>query len=110
MGKGMLESQFQAKLVKQLKERYPGSIVFKGPSDQIQGFPDLIILHGPRWAALECKRSATSKHQPNQDYYVEKMNKMSFAAFIFPENKKEVLDGLQSTLEPRRVSRVSRRK
>ena len=95
-----LEKVFQRKLIKQLKEKYPGCLVLKTDPNHIQGIPDLVILHGPRWAALECKRNAQAKHRPNQDYYVEKMNKMSFARFIFPENKKEVLHDLQSTFKP----------
>jgi hypothetical protein len=35
------------------------------------------------------------------------MNAMSFAAFIYPENEEDVLDALQQTFRPRRVSRVS---
>lgn len=110
MSNNALESRFQSKLIRQLKEKYPGSVVFKTDPHQIQGFPDLIILHGKHWGALECKRSEDAKHQPNQDYWVNRLNKMSFASFIFPKNKEEVLRGLQSTLEPRRSSRVSRRK
>ena len=110
MEKGTLESKFQKKLIRELKERYPDAIVFKTDPHYIQGFPDLIILHKKHWGALECKRSEDAKHQPNQDYWVNRMNKMSFASFIFPKNKKEVLNGLQSTLEPRRSPRVSGRK
>ena len=110
MSNNALESKFQSKLIRQLKEKYPGSVVFKTDPRQIQGFRDLIILHGKHWGALEYKRSEDAKHQPNQDYWVNRLNKMSFASFIFPKNKEEVLRGLQSTLEPRRSSRVSRRK
>lgn len=90
------ERKFQRALIKQIKEKYPGCMVLKNDPNYIQGVPDLLILHGKRWAALEVKRTSSSPHRPNQDYYVEKMNKMSFARFIFPENKKEVMDELQS--------------
>ena len=88
------ESKFQSDLIKELKGKFPGCIVMKNDPNYIQGIPDLIILHGDRWASLECKKSSSAHHQPNQDYYVEKMNAMSFSAFIFPENKEVVLDEL----------------
>lgn len=87
-----LESGFQDRLIKNLKDRFPGCMVFK--MDQVQGIPDLLILYRDRWATLECKRSADAKRQPNQEYYVEKMDEMSFSRFICPENKEEVLDEL----------------
>lgn len=88
-----LESGFQDRLKRTLEGRFPGCMVFK--MDQRQGIPDLLILYEDKWASLECKRSAEAKHQPNQDYYVEKMNEMSFSRIIFPENKEEVLDELE---------------
>lgn len=87
-----LESGFQDKLQKELKERFPGCMTFK--MDQVQGIPDLLILHNSKWAALENKKSANAKRQPNQEYYVDKMDSMSFARFVYPENKEEVLDDL----------------
>ena len=89
-----LESGFQDKLRDEIKELFPGCMIFK--MDQIQGIPDMLILHGDKWASLENKRSAKAKHQPNQDYYVGKMNDMSFSRFVYPENKDEVLDELKS--------------
>lgn len=88
-----LESGFQDKLIDEIKKMFPGCMVFK--MDQIQGIPDLLILYGNKWASLENKKSANAKRQPNQEYYVELMNKMSFSRFIFPENKAEVLDDLR---------------
>lgn len=96
MAKETLESKFQAKLIKDIKRDFPGCVVMKNDSSYIQGIPDLLVLHGNKWASIEVKRSAKAKHQPNQDYYVGKMNDMSFSRFVYPENKDEVLDELKS--------------
>ena len=93
-----LESGFQDRLIETLKIILPGWMVFK--MDQVQGIPDLLILYGRKWASLECKRSAKAKRQPNQEYYVGKMDEMSFSRFISPENKEEVLNELQQAFKP----------
>lgn len=93
------ERNFQANLIKKIKQRMPDAIVMKNDANYIQGIPDLLILNKGRWGALECKKSKDAPHQPNQEYYVEKMSSMSYAAFIFPENETEVLDALQRSLE-----------
>ena len=90
----MLENKFQANLIKKLKRLYPNCFIMKNDSSYMQGVPDLLVLNGDRWATLECKKSANARHQPNQDYYVGKMDEMSFSRFIFPENEQEVLDEL----------------
>ena len=101
----ILERNFQAGLVKELKKRFPGCIVQKMDANQKQGIPDLLILHKSHWAALECKASLRAKRQPNQEYYISKMDKMSFARFICPENQEEVLDELQRAFRTRRTTR-----
>lgn len=90
-----LESGFQDRLKNDLKRMFPGCMIMKLDSSYIQGIPDLLILWRDKWAVLECKRSANATKQPNQPYYVDMMNDMSFAAFIYPENKEEVLYELQ---------------
>lgn len=90
----MLENKFQANLIKKLKQLFPGCIVMKNDASYIQGIPDLLILYKDKWASLECKKSANAKHRPNQDYYVDKMNDMSFSSFICPENEDDVLTQL----------------
>jgi hypothetical protein len=97
-----LESKFQSNLIKELKCLFPGCMVLKNDSNYIQGIPDLLLLYKKHWAALECKRTADSSVQPNQPYYVDLMDDMSFAAFVYPENREEVLDGLQSAFRSRR--------
>lgn len=96
---GKLESTFQSDLIDELYDRFRDCIVFKTDPSYIQGFPDLIILHHDRWAALECKRDRNANRQPNQEYYIDFLNRMSYANFIYPENKEEVLNELQYALE-----------
>lgn len=95
----MLESKFQANLIKEIKERLPGCVVLKNDSSYLQGIPDLSIFHKSNWAMLEVKKNAKASHQPNQDYYVNKMNEMSYSRFIYPENKDEVLNELCQILD-----------
>ena len=91
----MLENRFKTKLVRELKEMFPGCLISHFDPNENQGWPDLLILYENKWAALEGKKSEDAEHQPNQDYWVERMDDMSFAAFIYPENKEEVLHALQ---------------
>ncbi len=94
-----LERDFQSRLIKDLKNIFDGCIVLKNDSSYIQGIPDLFLLYKDKWAALECKRYAGAEKQPNQEYYVDRMNEMSFSRFINPENKEEVLHELQQTFK-----------
>ena len=106
----MAERDYQKGLIKRLKNRFEGCVVIKNDPTYIQGIPDLLVLYKNKWAALECKKDGKSNKQPNQEYYVNKMNDMSFASFISPENEEEVLDELQQTFRPRRTTRISRSK
>ena len=90
-----LERDFQSDLKKEIEKRFDGCIVTKLDSSLIQGIPDLLILYKDRWATLECKKSGKASKRPNQEYYVKKMDEMSFSRFISPENKEEVLRELQ---------------
>ena len=97
--KTKLERDFQSDLIKRLKKMFVGCMVMKLDSGYIQGIPDLLVLYKNKWAILECKKHAKAKHQPNQDHYVEMLNKMSFAKFIYPENKEEILNELQQAFK-----------
>lgn len=91
----MKESEFQSHLIKRIKREFPNSMVLKNDPSYIQGIPDLTVLFEGGWAVLECKRSAVANRQPNQDYYISKLGEIGFAAFVYPENEEEILDGLQ---------------
>ena len=91
----MAESKYQASLIKKIKVLFPGCLVLKNDPSYQQGMLDLIILWRKYWASLEVKDSAVSRIRPNQEYFVEYLDGMSFAAFIYPENEAEVLSALQ---------------
>jgi len=85
---------------------FPGCIILKNDPTYLQGVPDLLVLFENKWAALECKASRRAPIRPNQEYYIELLAGMSFAAFIFPDTKDEILHGLQLAFRPRRQTRV----
>lgn len=87
---------YKAQLIKELEIRFPGCMIIPlDPNSIFQGVPDLLILFGTRWAMLEVKKATKAKRQPNQPYWVDHFDEMSFAAFIYPENEGEILDALQ---------------
>lgn len=105
----MLESKFQAKLITKLRTIFPGCVILKNDSAYLQGIPDLIILWNDRWACLEVKANAESPFRPNQKYYLDLLNEMSFAACVHPSNEQEVLRALQHAFGLSGNTRVSRR-
>ena len=105
----MRESRFQRNLILESEEMFPGCIIMKNDCNYIQGIPDLTILFGKHWAVLECKRSMEEDYEPNQEYYLDRLDSMSFAAMICPENKEAVLYELQQSFSTRRTARLSKR-
>lgn len=93
----MKENEFQASVIKELKQRFPDCIVLKNDATYMQGIPDLLILYRDKWATLECKKDGKASKRPNQEYYVQMLDGMSFSRFIFPENRKEVMDELEQS-------------
>lgn len=105
----MLENEYQAHLIKLLRAMFPGCFILKNDTDYLQGVPDLLILYRNKWAMLEVKASATSPSRPNQEYYVDMLNEMSYSAFIYPENEEQVLYEIQQAFRARRSSRIPQR-
>lgn len=97
-----LESKFQKELIDEIKSEYPGCVILKNDAGYIQGFPDWTILYEDKWAVLEAKRAKNAAKQPNQEYYVDKLNDMSFSRIIYPENKEEVLKDLRQIFGQKR--------
>jgi len=97
----MTEAAYQGRLIRKLKRTFPGCEVLKNDPNYVQGILDLTLFYGPCWAMLEVKASSSSAERPNQAFYVEQMNNMSFAAFIYPENEEEVITALQEAFASR---------
>lgn len=95
------ENEYQGKLIKKLEKLFPGCFVMKNDPNYRQGTPDLTMLYGQRWVVLEVKRDEAElrKPVPNQEHYVNRLNEMGFAAFIYPSNEQEVLDAIQRSFE-----------
>ena len=104
----MKESKFQSNLIKEINRRIPDAIVIKLIETNIQGIPDLLIIWRDFWAFLEVKESRKAKHQPNQNYYIDTLNEIGFASFIFPENKEEVLNDMEQSFQTRWATCVSK--
>lgn len=96
------ENKFQPDMIEAIELEFPGCIILKNDPNYIQGIPDLTVLYKNKWATLECKRSINEPHRPNQDYYVNLMNRMSYSSFVYPENKEKVLHDLQCAFRTRR--------
>jgi hypothetical protein len=104
-----LESDFKGDTLKEIRELLPGCEILHNDANYIQGIPDTLVLYRSRYAMLEWKRHSTAAKQANQDYYVDKFNDWSYAAFIEPSNKEAVLNELQSALGAPRASRAPKR-
>lgn len=102
----MLESKYQLQLIKKLEKMFPGCVIQKNDERETQGIPDLTILYQDRWAMLEVKPHVSAEVQPNQEWYIEQMNRLSYAAFIYPENEEEILDELQRAFGSVREARI----
>ena len=102
----MRERDYQTRLIRLLKKEFPNAIIIKNDPNYIQGIPDLLILQGDKWGALEVKASRNAPVRPNQQHYIRKMKNMSFAAFIYPENEEEVLHALQRAFRAPRPTRL----
>ena len=92
----MKENVYQAKLIKRIKNEFDECMVLKNDSGYLQGIPDILVLCGKKWAALEVKQSRNAHVQPNQNYYISKMMHMSYATFISPENENRIFKELHA--------------
>lgn len=93
------EKTFRSKLQKKITKLFPDCMILPLDPKHTQGIPDILILYKNKWATLETKKSSNASKRPNQYYYVDKMNNMSFSSFINPDNEEEVLNELQQAFD-----------
>lgn len=89
------ESDFQAKVIKQLKAIGLAVVKNQAGPGVPTGFPDITAFGEGIYFCLECKASARAKKQPRQDYWVNKLNEWSYAAFIYPSNYDKVMSEIK---------------
>ena len=99
------ESAIQAAIIKELEHEFPGAVVLKTDPSYIQGFPDLLFLQNNFWAALEVKKAKNSARQPNQGYWVDRLNQSSFSRFIYPSNMNRIFNELDNAIYSHMVRR-----
>lgn len=101
------ENKYQAHVIIRLRHEFNRCVILKNDPEYMQGIPDLTVLYNNTWAMLEVKASVDSPVQPNQEYYIAHLNRMSFAAFIYPENEEDVFGGLhQAFAQSSRGARI----
>lgn len=101
-----LESAFQKEFKDRLKEILPLCIIKRNSTDDIQGFPDLTVYCGDKYALIECKRYKDAPHRPNQDYYIELFRSEGvYATFVYPENVDTVLVELETYFKDKKKRR-----
>jgi hypothetical protein len=93
------ESIYQASLIKKIQTIFPDCFIVKNDPSVNQGVPDLLLLVKDKWMMLETKRSKKSAVRPNQGFFVDKFNRMSYASFVHPDNEEQVLSELQSLFD-----------
>lgn len=109
---GTLESPFKTRFIKRLEKEFPGCVILKNDANYRQGIPDLIMLWDVYWASFETKRkkpTSANDFEPNQEWWLDKLDTMSFAACVYPENVEEIVDALQRQFKTGRKARVSKR-
>lgn len=94
----MKESAFQQLVIKWLRAK--GCVVLKYQQNATTraSIPDILFLKEGFWGAIEVKKSKTAKYRPGQKETVAKMDAMSWATVVYPENWPEVQKELEQML------------
>ena len=93
-----LEAQFKKRFIDRFKNRMDEleiPLEVEQQKSNRRSWLDTIFLGPCVWAMLEFKKDEDANHQPNQDYYVDKLNRMCYAAFVSPENEEMVFNEME---------------
>lgn len=89
------EGRFKEEFSKDLAFAFPDVVMLKNDEQLLQGVPDMLVLYKDKWAMLEFKAHAKAAVQPNQRYYISFFDSMGFGAFVYPENRDDVIEALE---------------
>lgn len=80
------EADFQATIIKWL--RHNGCLVLKYQQNATTraGIPDILFLKEGFWGAIEVKKAKNAPFRPGQKEMIAKMDEMSWAKAVYPEN------------------------
>ena len=94
----VLEKDFQSKIIKYLRSKSCVVLKYQQNATTRAGIPDIIFLKEGFWGAIEVKQSKTAKYRPGQKEMVAKLNEMSWAKAVYPENWDETKKELEEIL------------
>lgn len=80
------ESDFQAKVIKQLKALGLAVVKNQAGPGVPTGFPDLSWWYKSKYGFLEVKRSQKAPFRPRQEKWLEQLGTWGYARVVFPEN------------------------
>lgn len=100
-----LESEFQASLISRAYETWGRNtaIVLKNDTGYMQGIMDLtFILPRALIVFLEVKPYEGAPYEPNQEYYLDLVQRLGFfSATIYPENEEVVFRAIRDAYRAR---------
>lgn len=82
----VLERELQKTIIRWLRSKKCIVLKYQQNATTRSGVPDLVFLKDGFWGAIEVKRCKTAKYRPGQKEMIARMNEMSWAKAVWPEN------------------------
>lgn len=87
----MRENRYQRHIVERLHMTFDRPLILKNDANLIQGIMDLTVVTHSFIFFLEVKASEMAPFQPNQEYYLNRVQEMGHNSWVvYPENEEEV--------------------